>query len=257
MKLINACFIAFATYSRIPVPQVEWNERNMKYSFCFFPLIGAFVGAALLVLDWVCGFFGFGRTLFAAAAAALPALLTGGIHMDGFCDTSDALASHAPRERKLEILKDSNVGAFAVIRLCLFYLLYFGALSQISSRGLGVAAAGFVLSRALSGFAVVRFRAAKKDGMAAAFRDAAHRSTVSAVMAAFAALAAGAMVWAAPVAGACALMAALAVFAYYRVMSYRVFGGVTGDLAGWFLSLCELWIVWGAVMGEGVARLWI
>lgn len=257
MKLINACFIAFATYSRIPVPQVEWNERNMKYSFCFFPMIGVFVGAALLALDWVCGFFGFSRVLFAAAAAALPALLTGGIHMDGFCDTSDALASHAPRERKLVILKDSNVGAFAVIRLCLFYLLYFGALSQISAQGLRVAAAGFVLSRALSGFAVVRFRAAKKDGMAAAFRDAAHRGTVSAVMAAFAALAAGAMVWAAPVAGACALMAALAVFVYYRAMSYRVFGGVTGDLAGWFLSLCELCIVLGVVIGEGVARLWI
>lgn len=257
MKLISACFIAFATYSRIPVPQTEWSEDNMKYSFCFFPLIGAVIGGALLVTQAACDLLGFGRTFFAAVAAVLPAVLTGGIHMDGFCDTSDALASCQPMERKLEILKDSNVGAFAVIKLCLFYLVYFGALTQCSPQALWVVAAGFVLSRALSGFAVIRFRPARKNGMAATFRDAAHHRVVTAVMAVYAAAAACAMLWLSPAAGGGAVLAAALVFWYYRVMSYRKFGGVTGDLAGYFLSLCELWMVLGAVLGEGVSRLWI
>ena len=42
--------------------------------------------------------------------------------MDGFCDTCDALASHQDRARKLEILKDSRVGAFAVLGLSLIHI---------------------------------------------------------------------------------------------------------------------------------------
>ena len=63
--------------------------------------------------------------LFAAAAACLPLLITGGIHMDGFMDTVDALASHQSRERKLEILKDSACGAFAVLYCGVYLLLSF------------------------------------------------------------------------------------------------------------------------------------
>ena len=57
-------------------------------------------------------------------AAALPLLVTGGIHADGFCDTVDALSSHAEREKMLEILKDSHCGAFAVIFFGLWLVLW-------------------------------------------------------------------------------------------------------------------------------------
>jgi len=49
MRMIRSLFIAFSTYSRIPVPQVEWLEENRKYSMCFFPLIGAVIGWLTLV----------------------------------------------------------------------------------------------------------------------------------------------------------------------------------------------------------------
>lgn len=58
----------------------------------------------------------------------LPILLTGGIHMDGFMDTMDALHSYQDRERKLEILKDSHVGAFACLSLICEMFLYAAAL---------------------------------------------------------------------------------------------------------------------------------
>lgn len=43
--LASSCAIAFSTYSRIPMPQVEWNEANMRHTLAFFPLVGAAVGA--------------------------------------------------------------------------------------------------------------------------------------------------------------------------------------------------------------------
>ena len=140
---MSAFIIAFSTYSRIPMPQVEWNEKHMKYAICFFPLVGAVVGLLALGWGWLCRFLDLGELLQAAGWTALPLLVTGGIHMDGFCDTVDALSSHQSRERKLEILKDSHTGAFAVIFCGVWLLLYTGAVSQAPfPRGIGVLGLG-------------------------------------------------------------------------------------------------------------------
>ena len=42
--VFNGLLIALSMYSKIPVPQAEWNERNMRYALCFFPLVGAIIG---------------------------------------------------------------------------------------------------------------------------------------------------------------------------------------------------------------------
>ena len=112
-QLLASCAIAFSTYSRIPMPQVEWNKKNMRFTLFFFPLVGAAVGAAFWAADRLCGLLELGPLLRAALLTAVPIAVTGGIHLDGYCDTVDALASHASRERKLAILKDSSAGAFA------------------------------------------------------------------------------------------------------------------------------------------------
>ena len=49
MRVIRSLIIAFSTYSRIPMPQVEWSDENRKYTMCFFPLIGAVIGIPLVV----------------------------------------------------------------------------------------------------------------------------------------------------------------------------------------------------------------
>ena len=115
MPLLESLGVALSTYSAIPVPQFQWNERNMKYAICFFPAVGLFCGAGLALWWWLAKTLEIGAVLFAAGAVALPILITGGIHMDGFMDTVDALSSHQTRERKLAILKDPNCGAFAVL----------------------------------------------------------------------------------------------------------------------------------------------
>ena len=76
----------------------------MKYALCFFPAVGVFCTGALWLWYALCCTLGVSGVLFAAVAAALPLLITGGIHMDGFMDTVDALSSHQSKERKLEIM---------------------------------------------------------------------------------------------------------------------------------------------------------
>ena len=98
MPVFRSLLIAFSTYSRIPVPQVEWNEENRRWSMCFFPLVGLVIG--LLLWGWLalCGSLKIGPFLRGAVSAMIPLLLTGGIHMDGYMDTIDALASWQPKE---------------------------------------------------------------------------------------------------------------------------------------------------------------
>lgn len=239
-KIGNSFIIAFAMYSKIPMPRTEWTKDNMKYAMCFFPGIGAVIGAVILLWNYIQGYAGFGNSFYTVVLMMIPVLITGGIHLDGLLDTSDALSSYKPMDQKLEILKDSHAGAFAIIvGICYFFLL-FGCYSETNARMLSVLAIGFMLSRALSGLAIVSFRMAKNTGLAATFSDMAVKSRVKMVMIIYIILCAVGMILLEPVLGTVCFLSALFMFAYYRHMSYQKFGGITGDLAGFFLQVCEL-----------------
>ena len=240
MQVIRSLCIAFSTYSRIPVPHVDWTEENRRYSMCFFPLIGAIIGLVLWGWLVVCDALGVGLLLRGVAAALLPLLITGGIHMDGFMDTSDALASWQPTEKRVEILKDSHAGAFAVMH-CAGYLLLAAALYSEAGAPIGpLLGCVFILSRALSAWTLTVLKSARPHGMLDAFSQAAQKRLVlisGAVYCLFCLI-----VWILLgkwLALICAAAAALCLWAYRR-MAYQKFGGVTGDLAGWYLQVTEL-----------------
>ena len=96
-ELAESVDVTFSMYSAIPMPQIEWNEKNMKYMLAFLPLVGVVQAALLLGWTALSGCLAVNGVLFAAVAALIPLLVTGGIHMDGLCDTADALASHQTR----------------------------------------------------------------------------------------------------------------------------------------------------------------
>ena len=238
--LLNAMVISFAMYSKIPMPRVEWNKENMKYSMCFFPAVGMVIGALVLGWAWIGGQVEMSRPFYTAVMILIPVLITGGLHLDGLLDTADAMSSYQSRERRLEILKDSNSGAFAVITCVCYFLLDYGVWTEVEGSGLAVLALGFVLSRSLSGLSVVSFRCARNTGLAVAFAEPAQKKTVQAVMALHIGAVAVLMCMVSLPLGVAALLAAACVFGYYRYMSYTHFGGITGDLAGFFLQVCEL-----------------
>lgn len=243
MKTLGRSFaIAFSMYSRIPMPQVAWNRQSMRYALCFLPLIGIANGVLLWLLFYASQVWNLEKVLIASLAVILPIAVTGGIHLDGFCDTVDALSSHQPAEKKLEILKDPHIGAFALIGCSCYLIVQFGLWTQLNFnlQNVLILSLGFVLSRAMSGFAVVTFPCAKTSGLAAAFSDSAQKIIVRISMICYAVFASILMILTEPIVGSVAVFAAAAVDIWYWKMSRKEFGGITGDLAGWFLQMCEL-----------------
>ena len=178
--------------------------------------------------------------------------MTGGIHLDGFCDVCDARASHQSRERKLEILRDSNVGAFAVIHCVLLLLLTFGLWCQLNlgdSEMWGALVLLPVFSRCLSAFGALSLPNARGSGMLASVTGGERRRPGRWGLLLGSLLCAAALAalepWFLLAAGAGYLS-----FLYYVRTAKREFGGTTGDLSGWFLQLCELSSLAGLVLAQ-------
>lgn len=252
MDLLGSMIVAFSMYSAIPVPNTEWTSERMKYAMCFFPLVGVAIGGLVIAAGTAIKYYAL-EGLYVFFVPVIPVILTGGIHMDGFLDVTDARSSHQPAEKKLEILKDPHTGAFAIIGCCVYMLLYIGFFSELTEKQLLPYAGIFVMTRAFSAISVVLFKKAKSSGLAAAFSSQAQKKAVALTMVFWIV---AAFLWiiitGGILEGITVLVMTMAVFFYYRFMSYKEFGGITGDLAGWFLQICELSLVAALVIAEHI-----
>lgn len=240
MPVLRSLIISFSIYSKVPVPQLEWEDRDMKYVLCFFPWIGAVIGILTVLWGMLCRSLGLGTMLYAAVGTVIPILVSGGFHVDGFMDTMDAFHSYQSREKKLEILKDSHIGAFSVIQLVVYYLLYFGAYSEINDiKALTVVGAGFFLSRTLSGIGVVTFPNAKNEGLLYLFSSKAHEKTVKISLYIQLVLCVMAMLWLSFRTGIAVTAGVLLTIFFYRRRCFQELGGITGDTCGYFVTVCE------------------
>lgn len=254
--MLKSLCSAFLMYSRIPVPKVEWKEENRRYALGFFPLIGAVIGGLLVLWRIVCDKLGIGQFLFAAGAVFLPVLVTGGIHLDGFCDVCDARASYADKKKRLEIMSDPHIGSFAVMKLCLYLIMQTALFTQVRTvKAAAVIACGYMLSRALSGLTAITFKSAKSEGTLQSFVRPSHKNMTAAMVSFFIVLSVVISAVTMPAEGLSAAAAAALVLAWHRYTSYRDFGGVTGDLCGWFLQVCEIAMLAAAVFSERLCQL--
>ena len=238
MTALQTIAVAFAMFSALPMPQFDWNEKNMRYALCAFPLVGVVCGA----LWYACGVLPLPAPVRAAGFCLVPVWVTGGIHLDGYADTCDALSSYGDTAKKLEILKDPHCGAFAVIRLCSYFIAYLAlcVCVQFTPRVGVLWTLALVGERALSGLAVAAFPMAKNTGLAHTFATAADKTNVRRVLTVLCVLLGAALV---ALGGWALVLAACAVFVRYYHAAKNQFGGTTGDLAGWFLQKCEIWML--------------
>ena len=243
-------WIALSTYSVIPTPQFDWEDANIRTSICFFPVVGIICGVAGAAWYALCVMAGFSAVLFAAVAVCIPFLITGGIHMDGYMDTVDAIASHQSKERKLEILKDPHCGAFAILYCGIYLALSFGLTYELYGMRLyPVVCAGFILSRALSAVSAIHFPGARNDGMLAGYVKNTRKRPATAAMICVAVLSCGFMMLVSPFPGLVATVLPCVLLWLYKRVVMRQFGGVTGDTTGFFLQTCELMILLGSWLG--------
>lgn len=249
MKFLNSIISAFAMYSRIPVPKIKWCEENRRYALGFFPLVGAVSGLLIVLWYLISEKLGINSVLFSAVCTAIPIIVTGGIHMDGFCDVIDAKSSYGTKEKRLEIMSDPHTGAFAVIYAVIYFIVQTGLFSEINSFGAAVICGLiFVISRTLSGFAAVTLKNAKGDGTLYLFTEASHKRSVIVILAVIFFVCVSTVLFINHLQGFLVIVSGILTFWRYKRFAYKNFGGITGDLEGYFLQVCEFVMLAAAVI---------
>lgn len=238
---LENCINAFGMFSNIPVPFVEWNEKNTKYMLLFFPLVGVFLGIMFSLLCYFGEVFTLSNVFLAVLLTVTPLAITGGIHMDGYCDTIDARSSHQSKERKLEIMSDPHMGAFALIAVVCYMMLYVAVMVELEKTKeyyfayLGI----FTISRCSSGLGTLLLPKAKNEGLA---REFTLRSHVKSLVIALVTIIIITFSICFPVTLALYLSVVYGVvLLLWKKMCMKEFGGVTGDLAGYLLQKMELY----------------
>ncbi|MEV5428951.1 adenosylcobinamide-GDP ribazoletransferase [Streptomyces sp. NPDC052701] len=231
---------AFGTLTVLPVRVTRWDRTAARGGMLCAPLAGLAVGAAAAAAGLVLLFLGAGPLLAAVATAAVPAVLTRGLHLDGLADTADGLGSAKPAEDALRIMKQSDIGPFGVLTLVLVLLAQVAALAQAYggswARGALAAVAAATTARlALTLAARTGVPAARPEGLGAAVAGVVPvRGALAAAVAVVVAAAAGGALLGArdAVRTVLAVLVALAAAELLLRHCTRRFGGVTGDVFG-------------------------
>jgi len=131
-RLWQELVLAFKVLTILPLaPRSTGHDEALARSAAFFPVVGAVLGAATWGLDLLLAHI-FGPLVRAGLLLAFLSFVTGGMHLDGLADTCDGLFSRAGRERALEIMRDSRIGALGASGLIITLLLKFSLLATLT-----------------------------------------------------------------------------------------------------------------------------
>ena len=134
-------------YSKIPMPQCDWTDDNMKYVMCFFPWIGAVIGALCIGWQQLAIWLGVGDPLRVVVLMLIP--FFDGRHPFGrYARHCGCLKLVRPMERRIEILKDSHAGAFAILICVVYFFLLYAVTDMVTVDMLPVYAMLFLSCRA-------------------------------------------------------------------------------------------------------------
>ncbi len=246
MKIIRNIAVALSMYSKIPMPIWRWKDDDMKYALGFIGLVGVIIGAIEYGIYLLGTYFAIPVFVKTLLWTAIPLLVTGGFHVDGFMDVQDALHSYQPKEEKLRILKDPHIGAFAVISLGLYGCLYIAATYMLLETGrkrfVLLAAIGFVLARGIGAFLGTVLKHAKQDGLL--HEETKKTGTATKVLLILTILfAVAGMFYLNLLATALICVTQLLFVLWYRHKCYKEFGGISGDTVGYFITESELLVL--------------
>jgi adenosylcobinamide-GDP ribazoletransferase len=227
-------------FTRLPLPAIDLHGRRLAEAIWAAPLAG--LGVAILggIVYAVAANLGLAAGPAAALTLAATMLATGCLHEDGLSDVADGFGGGATRERKLEIMRDSRIGAYGACALALAVLMRWSALSEFHTAGQVLAAliAAHAASRGLAGAFMHLLPPARGDGLS---HDAGAVSAETAI--AGAAIGALALLVLGPGGAVASLILLGLIFLAFRALCRRQIGGQTGDTVGALQQLAEIAIL--------------
>ena len=229
-------FMAWSMFCSIPCPVKKWDQTKTRQMLMCLPFVGALIGAVWFGLYKACGALKLGWVGL-AFTAVLPWILTGFMHLDGFLDCSDAVLSFRDQDRRLEILKDSHVGSFAVI--CMAILSIF-TLTAWLQAGYGVGPVMILIplvSRTVVAACVIDFAPLKTSSYSKNMDREKHPGSVAfCVGLCFIACAVAVTVW--KLQGIAVCVSALCTLLTVLKVRHNL-GGMSGDISGCAVSIGE------------------
>lgn len=216
---------------------ISWHKerdgRFFKASLVFFPLIGLIIGA---MTSLGVALFGqiFTSSITVVTGILFLAVFSGCLHLDGLADSFDGLLSYRPRERALEIMRDSRIGAMGVIALLFVILGKYAALSSLSTVMMLQA---FILMPLAGRTAIVLTMAILPYARSSEGLGALFYSKDTRILALVAGLSSVICVFLISSSGFVPLFAILFTVTLFGLWCYKKLGGATGDTLG---AVCEL-----------------
>ena len=237
---MKTCFRAFAMcqsmFCAIPFPGNIWDEKARNKMLLFLPIVGLEIGLIWAGLAWLCNMLHLPVLVKGLVLAMYPYLVTGFIHLDGFMDVTDAVKSCRSLERRREILKDSHVGAFAVIGIVLLLLAQFACMaSATETADWRILIFVPAVSRCCSALAVTVLKPMNTSQYAQQEKPKSHIAVLSAMTVLFAA---GGFLLCGKY--GLVLLGCLAGYGAALRKAYKSLEGMNGDISGYALSIGEL-----------------
>ncbi len=255
--LKNGFLIMLGMFTRIPVRTPEWSEENLRYSLPLLPAAGVLAG--ILSLLWLAAAEAVRLPLPARGAGLvfIPLLLTGGIHLDGYADTADAVACWGDAEKRRRVLKDPHIGAFAAIRTGAFLIGWYALCLSLIERLTGPFPAAcvlggiFCLGRAFSALALIHAKQSAQPGLGAEFSRPSGGSGPLILLLFWCAVGA-ALLSPAGVAAAAVIACGATACLFCLRRADRLFGCFSGDLAGHAICVTEISMLFGLVVSLSI-----
>ena len=235
-RILHAFFMCQSMFCAIPCPCRVWDEEARPLMLPMLPLVGLEIGALWWLLGWLTGSLNLPVLIRGLILALWPYLATGFLHLDGYMDVTDAVKSCRDLARRREILKDSHVGSFAVIGLCMLMLAQFVVFASIPcGKNCGILLLIPAVSRCGSALAVTALPSMSTSQYAAQSKPVSHLIVLSAMLCLFVVL--GFALWGRM---GFALIGCMAGYGLALRRGYHNLEGMNGDIAGYALTVSEL-----------------
>ena len=174
MKILESIVVAFQFLTRLYLPiNVEWDTANLRRSLMWFGLVGAFIGVILAGAMTLFNRFDLIPAVSAIIILLIWIFITGGMHIDGISDMADGFFSMRDKEKTLEIMKDSHVGAFGVITIVFLLLIKFEMLKEfiIIEKNVWLIILPPTIARIAAGLVLSFYETTKKSGLGYTFHS--------------------------------------------------------------------------------------